>query len=1225
MNPRIHALFFCFFFTFLGTISFSQNANSACFLSLSITGLDSVDCPATTTGGVFMGVSGAQGTVMYVLDGSINANVPKFLNVVGAGMHTVIATDAMGCMDTITFTLTDPPSIGLTGSTVSAICNGDNSGTATAQATGGIPPLSYAWQNCTGGNVIGQQSPQNLYAGCYFLTATDSKGCTKTLQVTVGEPPAFQFNSTQDSVDCYAQANGLATIFVSGGTPTYSYKWDNGDLTQTAALLTAGFHSVTVTDAQNCKAVTLVQVLQPGNFNPSTIFTTKTAVSCAGKNDGSMTITNIMGGTPPYTYQWSGGTIAADGKSSTGLSQGFAYVTVTDWHGCQAVHSENITAPVAISIASQMVAEKCAGACDGSIAIAAAGGTSPYIYAWTPISTPTVPNPMNLCGGVYIVTVTDANGCTNTKSITVNSAPAINITLSTTNPKCSASSDGSIQATATGGSGTFTYKWGNNSTLSTLSGIAAGTFMVTATDASGCTKSGTATLVAPAILKIDSLSVVAGIKCFGNSNGSLSTNVTGGTGNYTFKWSDPLMQINKTANNLSAGNFTVTVTDANGCTASNSKVLAQPTILSASATSTNVKCFGEMSGIVDIATVGGTTPYNYLWSNNATTQGLINVAAANYGVTITDKNGCTTTAIANVAGPASPVDAQALQTKIGCFGSNESEATATATGGNGAPFTFKWSNNATSPLAPNLSTGSITVVATDNKGCTDTYSITIAEFTEIVINIAAVPAKCFGSTDGSAGVNIISGGAGQSVTDYSYIWNTTPGQNTALATGLAGGQMYQVIATDNKGCTGSKSVDIPSPAPLTVQTGFTAVSCFGQNDGKAAVGTVQNAALPITYLWNTGDNTQQITNLIAGIYTIIVSDANGCTGDTSVFVGEPTPLVISSFVIEQLDCNGDNNGKAEVIPSGGNPAYDFEWSNGDTGAGIRDLTAGWYVLTLSDANGCTKVDSVLISQPNPILLAVSATDVSCFGAKNGRISIIASGGAQPLQYSLNGTNFSSNNTPLGLESGKYNIFVKDINGCLFTDSVEIGQPTPIQVELGQDIELQLGDSLVLVPSVTNGQGQISYNWKPAYAGYSKCQDTTCVNLFVKPQNNMTVTLIVEDENGCTSRDLVNIKVEKNRGVHVPSGFTPNGDGVNDRLVVFGKSRTIKEVIVFRVYDRWGNAVFEDKNFPINDETRGWDGNWKDGEADGGQYVWFVEVEYIDGFTEQLKGGSMLLR
>ncbi len=265
-----------------------------------------------------------------------------------------------------------------------------------------------------------------------------------------------------------------------------------------------------------------------------------------------------------------------------------------------------------------------------------------------------------------------------------------------------------------------------------------------------------------------------------------------------------------------------------------------------------------------------------------------------------------------------------------------------------------------------------------------------------------------------------------------------------------------------------------------------------------------------------------------------------------------------------------------------------------------------------------------IAQPNPVNIIVDVTDVTCAGLENGKIVFTTNGGAYAFSYSVDSLHFSGSNALLASPPGLSSLCPGRQRLHLPRWAV-VEEPPAIDLALGPDIDLVLGDSVVLLPSVANGQGVLTYNWKPEYPGSTTCTDTTCTSLLVKPQNDIAVGLVLVDEKGCLASDQVLIRVAKPRGVFVPSGFTPNGDGENELLTVLGKSKTIRQINVFRIFDRWGNQVYEDKEFAPNDPTRGWDGTFKGDKAAVGQYVWFVEALYIDGFKESVKGGTMLLR
>jgi gliding motility-associated-like protein len=338
-------------------------------------------------------------------------------------------------------------------------------------------------------------------------------------------------------------------------------------------------------------------------------------------------------------------------------------------------------------------------------------------------------------------------------------------------------------------------------------------------------------------------------------------------------------------------------------------------------------------------------------------------------------------------------------------------------------------------------------------------------------------------------------------------------------------------------------------------------------------------------------------------------------------------LEITSFAVDKLLCNLDSNATANPVVIGGTPAYNFLWKDGKTTPKIVDLGPGTYEVTITDLNGCTTLDSVEIIQPARLNVGLTVEDADCFGQRSGRIKAKAEGGVGPYLYRLEDQEpFSSVSTFFGLGAKGYRIDVKDGNGCITDAYTTVREPSPLLVNIGQDTTVNLGDSLQLFPQLSGGAGFFDFEWRSGYVQEIRCIDTIeCKLVEIKPTISSIYTLTVTDENGCVGTDSKEVFVLKNRGVYVPTGFTPNSDANNELLGVFGKSKMIKEVLVFRIYDRWGEMMFEDKNFGINDRTRGWDGMFRDKKCNVGQYVWYVEVEYIDGFREVVRGNSSLIR
>ena len=319
----------------------------------------------------------------------------------------------------------------------------------------------------------------------------------------------------------------------------------------------------------------------------------------------------------------------------------------------------------------------------------------------------------------------------------------------------------------------------------------------------------------------------------------------------------------------------------------------------------------------------------------------------------------------------------------------------------------------------------------------------------------------------------------------------------------------------------------------------------------------------------------------------------------------------------KIHVSGDAEGVISVFPSGGTPNYTFEWSNGASGNQATGLAVGFYEVTTIDAVGCRITDIVEMTSPAPIQPSYVIRDVSCFGYGDGLIQVEPSGGEGPFQYSVDGEFYSGSNAIIGLEAGVYTVFTLDANGCEWLSEVQIEEPPAIELVVVQapEVSIDLGEVIDLFAYTNNEIGPASYTWIEPYLGTLNCND--CFNPTVTTQNTITYEVVVTDSLGCTDSEFVTVRVEKDRVVLVPTGFSPNGDGENDLLLVHGKEGTF--VDVFRVYDRWGELLYQENGFFVNDPAVGWDGIFRGQNMGSGVYIWHLEVTYVDGVTDSYKG------
>ncbi|PCH92534.1 MAG: hypothetical protein COB85_08045, partial [Bacteroidetes bacterium] len=374
-------------------------------------------------------------------------------------------------------------------------------------ATGGVTPYTYLWDD-----PLSQASmtATGLSAGTYNVIVTDSNGCSGTASVTISEPSNLNTSITSTTnVTCGGGCDGEATVGVSGGTTPYTYLWNDptNQTTATATGLCVGSYEVTVTDADGTSSIESLTIFQPSSIS---ISTSTTDASC-GNADGSATAA-VTGGVPSYTYAWSsGGNLSSEG----GLAAGNYSVTVTDSKGCSEIGMVTIANAGAPTVAMSSTDITCNGLCDGTVLATVTGGTTPYIYSWNDPSTSTNSSAAGLCEGTYTVLITDADGCLTTDSIDVVEPAALMVTT-TANPASGGSCDGDITATPSGGTGSYTYTWSdtNSQTSQMAAGLCPGDYLVTVTDANGCTV--TASDSVSTLIGIYELNKVAGIKVYPN-------------------------------------------------------------------------------------------------------------------------------------------------------------------------------------------------------------------------------------------------------------------------------------------------------------------------------------------------------------------------------------------------------------------------------------------------------------------------------------------------------------------------------------------------------------------------------------------------------------------------------------------------------------------------------------------------------------------------------------
>ncbi len=1052
-----------------------------------------VTCNGTSTGTIDVTVSGGTGPYTYLWTPSGQTSQDR--TGLAAGTYSVTVTDALGCTTSINNIVITQPATALSvviSGTTPVTCFGLCNGTATVTASGGTSPYTYSWPD-------GQttQTATGLCSGIYTVTVTDASGCTAQATVTITQPNDLVASATMTQPSCQGACDGTATASQVGGTAPFTYHWLPGN--QATISITgqcAGTYQVIVTDWNGCDDTATVVITQPVTI---TTVTSSSPATCSGICNGTATVTP-SGGTPGYTYSWNTVPVQTT-QTATNLCSGTYDVTVTDASGCSAVASVTVNNSTTILVNATSVDPTCNGVCDGSITSNPSGGTAPYTFLWSP-GNETTNTITNQCAGTYTVTVTDANGCQETATITLTAPAPIVVTQSTTPATCNGVCDGTASVSASGGTSGYTYLWTpGGQTTDNITGVCAGTYSVLVTDANGCTQTVSVTVSEPAAITLNA--AATNISCNGNTDGSINLTVSGGTPGYTYLWSNG--QTTQDISNLAAGTYTVTVTDANLCTATASATITEPSLITISTNATAATC-GQCDATATITPSGGTAPYSYLWGTGETSATANNLCAGVYPLFVTDANGCVASFAIPISNAGGPTSANVTTTDASCFGVCDGSATVTPVGGSG-PYTYLWvPGGQTTSSVSGLCGGTYNVQISDTNNCVLTQPVTIVEPAQIQANETVNTADC-GLCNGSIAL-VPSGGQ----SPYTYLWGG--GETTSSITGLCAG-VYTVDITDANGCTESVAIPVNNVPASSIVLSGTDASCNGVCDGTATV-TVTLGTAPFTYLWSNGQTAATATGLCAGTYSVTVTDANGCIATDLITISEPAPVALSLLVVQNSSCSGSCNGSIDVIPSGGTLPYSYSWSpNVSTTYNATGLCAGVYTVTVSDANGCSMVISGTVTDPTGLSATASGTNIDCNGNCNGTATVTPVGGTPGYSYSWNTVPVQTTATATGLCAGTYTATVTDANGCIVLATVSITEPPALTTTFVNVINLSCsgtcdGQATVVASGGTPGY---TYLWNDLLATTNDTATGLCATSY---------TVTVTDANGCSVQDNITL-------------------------------------------------------------------------------------------------------
>ncbi len=866
---------------------------------------------------------------------------------VAAGTYTLTVTDSHGCTDIVPVTISNGGGVTASlGSQTNPTCHGEANGSITINASGGTSPYTYHWTS-----TISNTNPtlSGQAAGSYVVTVTDANGCQATVPVTLTQPGAFAQTVTTTTTLCGA-SSGTAKVIITGSTPGYTYLWSGGHGTADSIQgVPAGSYTLTVTDAKGCLDTVPVSIANSGGVTATLGGTTP--VICHGGNTGAITI-NAANGTMPYTYEW--GIATTSVNSQSGFSAGTYTITVADASGCLATVSATVSQPAAFSHPSTTTPTTC-GQSNGSAQVTESGGTPGYTYQWSN-ALGTADSIINAAPGTYTLSITDAAGCHDTAIVTIGSIPGPTATLGgTIDDSCFGYSDGSITIAASGGAAPYSYDWGTSTTATaTQTGFAAGTYVITVTDANSCSVTVPATIHQPAALT--ALPTATNVSCPSGSNGSITLAVNGGNGGNTYQWTNT-PQTTQNITGLTANTYSVTVTDQKGCTKDTFATVTepQPFVITFPAVVAD-SCSYSTDGSATVSVTGGSPGYTYLWSNAATTSAISGLAPGTYTVTVTDTNHCT--AVSSVPIGSSPaIVLTPTATPVSCHNDSDGTAAIAATGGTPG-YTYLWNNASTTSSISSLPPGNYAVTVTDTKGCTAVQSaISVINPAILAVSAAVTPQSCTIYADGRVSLTA-SGGTPA----YSYTWSPA-GSSASEDAGLVAGT-YDYTVTDSHGCSVSGVSTVPIAPSISLVTSIVQPVCPPLTDGSISV-TASGGTPGYTYTWSDATSSPTDQQLGPGAYFVTVTDSKGCTDTAGFVLSYQKSFTIYAGANDTINLGqtvtltataGGNSGDIQYIWS---PDYNLSCIVCQTtlAAPFQTIT---YTVTANDTSGCKATDSVTV-------------------------------------------------------------------------------------------------------------------------------------------------------------------------------------------------------------------------------------------------------------------------
>ncbi|MBK7406981.1 MAG: HYR domain-containing protein [Saprospirales bacterium] len=982
----------------------------------------------------------------------------SFIQNLNPGLYTVTATDTLGCITAESIEVTEIPGPSITSlSALPTYCGNDN-GSVEVVPDGANGPFTYAWSTGATDSLAVDLGP-----GTYLVTVMDANGCVISDSVVVEEINGPDLSFVLTSPTLCGGADGTAGVTPSGNGP-FTYEWNTGGTDSLLVDIAAGAYTVAVVDSNGC--VTEQEILVEDLPGPELTFESTIPSGCIIP-DGTATVIPV--GTGPYTYVWNNG---AHDALAIELLPGVYDVVVTDANNCVSAGEVVVEAPDGPALTLVSTPPTTCLANDGTAEVMAEG-IWPYVFLWNTGTMDSVAT--NLVAGAYTVQVFDAVGCVSSTQVVLEVITDLAISDQVIVGASCEEANGSIEVTVNGGTAPYSYDWSNGGPNTDIQqNLPPNTYFVTVTDSLGCVVEETFVVNDLGTPQIDSIDAFTSY-C-GQPTGAAEVFFSGGSGNYFIAWSNGVTEPANT--DLTPGEYSVSVTDTNGCEVSGSVTIddASGQVAVISVVQQPTACIGE-DGSLEVQIDGGVAPYSITWNTGATTAVIENIPPGDYSVGVVDSLGCEVVATATLIS-LHGIELDWSATNATC-GHDNGSVNANIGGGEGV-IQYEWIFNGdvlesdTADLSflffSGLEGGNYQLVLFDSTGCEEVALIEIAQAGVPVITPGFTPTSC-GQENGEAWVEI-SGGT----YPYTFIWDN--GSSDSLLTNVPAGE-YAIAILDDNNCLSTGTVVVEDLGPPVVEVlEIIPATCSMQN-GQITL-DIQSATPEYTILWSTGDSTLVIDSLEALTYSVVVTDQNGCESilvglevidmpdtEAPVFTICPTDMEIhscDSTVVYDLPEVEDNCGIAAVEQIEGLPS----------GAAFpADTTVITYQA--ADASGNTSSCSFMVVRIEDLAADAVSGNVTCFGDADGTVGLTISGGSAP--YAILWSTGDTTETISALNPGPYTATVADQGACLIELTVEVGEPAPISVALDSLIAETmpcLNGAIYISPS--GGTAPYTFQW-----------------------------------------------------------------------------------------------------------------------------------------------------